>query len=485
MSDRSIRRIVGGISAIAVAAGFAVAAGAGVAGAAAGSVTWDDGNSRFTRTVSNTTPSEGDIITVSTKFERTGIPVEYIYAVKDVHPSCLTFVEGSAKVDGTSRGLESKGVDFARVEGSVIEWPVYPNVPPKSRTFEFSYRVGADCARDVALSTTMHYSGSLGSGTYSNKGPSITVAKNGTTTDLAQIVSAQVGLATNLVATVAGGAQGDAVEFFDGGEKIGTGTLNADGTASYAWTPTTRGSHTLMAKFPGTARANASESGQQTVDVAQVDAVSSTAIAAVTGAQVGKASTLEATVTPAGAGGAVVFKDGTEVLAQVAVNGAGKATYQWTPTSAGSHSIAAVFSGRDGVAGSTGTTTVDVAARPVDNTESATAIAAVNGAQVGVAQTISAQVSPGNAGGTVTFKDGDTVIGTATLDGSGVASLSWTPTVEGQRVIRAEYSGAGSVNASTDSLSVSVAPAANGGGDGDTGGSGSLGSLGGFGSLGG
>ncbi|NKS74386.1 hypothetical protein GS531_20620 [Rhodococcus hoagii] len=47
----------------------------------------------------------------------------------------------------------------------------------------------------------------------------------------------------------------------------------------------------------------------------------------------------------------------------------------------------------------------------------------------------------------MTFKDGDTVVGAATVDASGVATASWTPAIEGQRVIRAEYSGAGNVNA--------------------------------------
>ena len=56
-----------------------------------------------------------------------------------------------------------------------------------------------------------------------------------------------------------------------------------------------------------------------------------------------------------------------------------------------------------------------------------------------MAQTISAQVT-GSAGGTITFKDGNTVIGTATVDGSGRASVTWTPATQGQRVIRAEYS---------------------------------------------
>jgi len=485
MSDRNIRRVVGGLSAFAVAAGFAVTAGLGSASAAPGSVTWDDGNSRFTRTVSNTTPNEGDIVTVSTKFERTGIPVEYIYAVKDLHPACMTYVDGSAKVDGSPRGLESMAADWVRVEGSAIDWPVYPNINPKSRTFEFSYRVGANCERGVPLMTTMHYGGSLGSGTYSNKGPAITVSKNTTTTSLAQVTGAQVGQATTLAATVTGGAQGDTVEFFDGGNRIGTGTLNANGTATYAWTPDSRGAHELMARFLGTAKANGSDSAKQNIDVLSSDIVSTTQLAPVSGARVGQSTILKAIVTPAAAaGGTVKFKDGGQVLAEATVNASGEATYAWTPMTEGNHSITVDYSGRTGVAASTATATVSVAPKPVQNTDSTTNLT-VGSAQVGVAKTISAQVT-GSAGGTVTFKDGDIVIGTAAVDGSGRASVSWTPAVQGQRVIRAEYSGSGTVNASADQVSVAVAPASPGGGDGGDGGSGSAGSLGTmFGSLGG
>ncbi|MGO4204230.1 Ig-like domain-containing protein [Rhodococcus sp. TAF43] len=471
MSDKNTRRVLAGLSAFAVAAGFAITAGVGAASAAPGSITWDDGSSRFTRTVSNTTPNEGDIVTVSTKFERTGGVVEWLQAVKDLHPTCFTYVSGNTS------GPEV-AADYVRVAGN---WPVYPNISPQSQTFEFNYRVGTDCARETPLMTTMHYSGSLGSGTYSNKGPTITVNKNTTSTTLAQVPGAQVGLVTTLAATVTGGAQGDAVDFFDGGAKIGTGTLDANGTATYAWTPGARGTHNLKAKFLGTARATASESAVQGVEVIQADLPSSTAIAAVSGAQVGKASTLKATVNPAAAGGTVKFTDGGQLLAEVAVNGAGEATYAWTPTTDGSHTIKAEFSGRNGVTGSNSSATVTVAAKPVNNTESGTVVSAGNG-QVGVAQTISAQVT-GSAGGTVTFKDGNTVIGTATVDGSGRASVTWTPATQGQRVIRAEYSGAGTVNASSDDLSITVAPAGTGGDGGGTGSAGSLGTM--FGSLGG
>ncbi|MFC9790960.1 Ig-like domain repeat protein, partial [Rhodococcus sp. NPDC127528] len=199
MSRPTMRRVVGGVSAVAVAAGFAVTAG--VASAAPASVTWTDGSTKFTRTISEANPAAGDTITLKTVFERTGGVVEWLQAVKDVHPTCLTYVAGSAKVSGSAQSVESQAADFVRVTGN---WPVYPNINPKSQTFEFSYKVGADCARGAALSTSLYYSGSLGSGNYPDKGPAVTVRKNVSTTVLAPVSGAQVGQATVLSATVTG-----------------------------------------------------------------------------------------------------------------------------------------------------------------------------------------------------------------------------------------------------------------------------------------
>ncbi len=473
MSDKSIRRIVGGFSAFAVAAGFAAVAGAGVAGAAPATISWNDGNTKFTRTLSEANPTEGQTVTVSTKFERTGGVVEYIYTVTDAHPDCWTAT--GAKVDGQNRALAPQGADTARVQGTSIEWPVYPNIDPKSRTFEFTYTVGADCARETALGTGLSYTGSLGDGNYKTKGPSATVAKNATTTGLGAVSGAQIGQATTLSATVTGGANGDTVDFYDGGAKIGSGTL-ANGTATYSWTPTVAGSHSLVAKFPATARANASESTAQVTNVTQANATSTTALAAVAGAQVGTASTLTASVTPAEAGGTVVFKDGAATLAEVPVGADGKAVYSWTPAAAGSHTISATFSGRTGVSGSNTTATVEVAAAPAGNVSSTTTLTIGASPKVGAAGTLSAKVNPGNAGGTVTFKDGDTVVGTGTVDANGDATTAWTPATAGQRVITAEFSGAGTVNASSDSESVQVA-AADGGNPGGGTGSADFGSL--------
>ncbi|QVI20118.1 Ig-like domain repeat protein [Nocardia tengchongensis] len=61
------------------------------------------------------------------------------------------------------------------------------------------------------------------------------------------------------------------------------------------------------------------------------------------------------------------------------------------------------------------------------------------------------------------------------VSGDGTATIQWTPATAGQRTLTAEYSGAGTLNASSDraSVVVSAAPGAV-----DTGsGTGSLGSL--------
>ncbi|MET8425083.1 Ig-like domain-containing protein [Nocardia sp. NPDC004860] len=271
MMDSSMRRAAGSMAAFAVAAGFAVAAIPGTASAASGTVTWTDGNSKFTRTVSDTNPIAGETITVTTMFERTGIPVEYIYSVKDAHPTCLTPVAGSGRMGGDQVTLDTSAPDSVSASFSIVKYPVYPNISPKSQTFEVQYTVGVNCARDTPLPTSMSYNGSLGSGNYTDKGPNITVSS---------------------------------------------------------------------------------------------DAVSTTTLAPVSGAQVNKAVTLQATVSPAAAGGTIQFKAGDQVLGDIPVAANGTASIVWTPGAAGTYNIAATFSGRTGVSGSTTTQAVTVADTP-------------------------------------------------------------------------------------------------------------------------
>ncbi|MFC9787370.1 Ig-like domain-containing protein [Rhodococcus sp. NPDC127528] len=484
MTRRSTTRGVAAGAATTLAVGALALLGAGTAGAAPGSITWDDGSSRFTRTVSNTTPAEGDTVTVTTKFDRTSWVDEFIYNVKDRHPSCLTYVPGSAKMDNSPANPEvnadeGNGTGYVRASWGVTSW-VVQNRPGfhSSPTFSVDYKVGSNCPRGTALATGMDYGGSLGSGNYGTKGPAITMAKNSSTTTLAPVPSARVGQPTTLTATVTGGAPGNPVEFYDATTKIGQGSLDATGTATLAWTPAVKGGHTLSARFPDTAYANGSQSAALTIQVSEQNANSTVTLAPVTGAQVGRAATITATVNPTAAGGTIELLDGSASLATIPVPADGRAIYQWIPATAGSHTLHATFSGRDGVAGSTTTQQVSVADAPAQSTNSTTTLSPVSGATVGKATTLTAKVNPADAGGTVTFKNGNTVVGTAQVGADGTATTQWTPAAAGQSTVTAEYSGNGNVNASSDQASVIVAPD---GGNGN--GAGSLDSLlGGFGS---
>ncbi|WP_221296812.1 beta strand repeat-containing protein [Prescottella equi] len=414
------------MSVFAMAAGFAATAGVGSAGAAAASVNWSDGSSAFKRTVSNSTPSVGETISITTDFDRTGGVVEYIQAVKDIHPPCLTYVSGN-------RSSPEVAADYTRVTGS---WPVYPNISPNIQTFTFNYLVTASCARSTPLMTTMHYSGSLGSGTYSDKGPTITVSKDTTTTTLAAVPTPILtGQSVTLTATVTGAAQGNAVEFYDGATKLGEGPISASGVATYAWTPTTAGTRSLTAKFAGTAIANSSQSAAQNVQV-NAPAATGTTVSVPGTAVTGTPVTLSASVTPANAVGTVQFKDnGSSIGSPVAVT-AGQATLPHTFTTAGAHSITADF-----VAGSGFVNSSAPAQTVTVNAPTTTTLQVPASATTGAPVTLSASVTPSNAAGTVQFKDNGTAIGSPVAVAAGQASVQHTFGAAGSHSITAEFSG--------------------------------------------
>ena len=486
MKQGRIRRAVAAASATTMAGAALVVGGAGVASAAP--VTWEDGGSKFTRTVSDLTPAVGDTITVSTKFERTNAIDEYLYYIEDHHDSCLTFVEGSARrndTDDISQYVRQDSPSAVIIDRKSPGWRV-SNLPGtrQTQTVSLDYTVGDDCARETPLNTGMNYSGTLGPGNYATRGPFVTVAKNVSNTSLLPVSGAMVGEPTILTATITGAAVGDPVEFYSGSTKLGEGLVGANGQATYEWTPTVRGTVALQARFPESDRAVASVSAVQNVNVAQANVSSTTTVAPVSDAQVGSGSLLTATVAPAGAGGTVTFSNGTEALATVAVAASGQATYVWTPQNPGEHTINASFSGREGVNPSHGAQTITVADRPAEAIDSTTELDELSPIDIGATVSLVARVAPADAGGTVTFKDGDLVIGTAAVNSEGVAQIQWTPSAAGQRTVTAEYSGSGLVQGSGDQISVLVNAAEVPGPDPSDPASGSLGSLTGSGDTG-
>ncbi|WP_336873140.1 Ig-like domain-containing protein [Rhodococcus qingshengii] len=446
MSVGSARRAVAGLSVFAVAAGFAVVAGVGVAGAAPVTAEFNSDGYKVTRTISNGTPSEGDVITSKTVFKRTAA-VHNLYAVRDFHPACMTYVDGSATVNGSAFRVNEVATDSVRLSAGATEWPMWGG---DVKTFEFQYRVGADCARGTDLSTTVHFDGTVFvDDTTNGRGPSINVQKNVSTTTLSPTSGVKLGQPVPLSATVTGGADGDSVEFFDGATKVGAGAL-ANGVATLAWTPADVRTHSVTAKYLGNAKVATSTSSAVDVVVSEADKSTATAITGPASAVAGESVTVEATVSPTPAGGTVQFKDGaTDLGGAVTVDANGKASLT-NSYAVGAHSIVAVYSGSGVYQTSTSAPHALTVAPVVVEENTTTTLVGPSTASTGETLSFTASVSTGVAGGTVQFKESGRDLGSPIpVDATGKATTTPIFNVAGEYSITAVFSGSGNYLGST------------------------------------
>jgi hypothetical protein len=195
-----------------------------------------------------------------------------------------------------------------------------------------------------------------------------------------------------------------------------------------------------------------------------IDAATTTTLSTSTAtAVVGQIETLTATVTSrAGTPiGTVFFRDGDTILGSAPLDGTGKATL---PTSlfVGSHALTASFFGVSGFAASTSTATT-VTVNPAATTVALKS--SVNPAVTGQAVTFTATVSTvapgaGTPTGTVTFKDGNLVLGTVAVGTGGKATFTTSFAALGGHVITADFSGSAAFVGSSQALTEQVnAPA--------------------------
>lgn len=325
----------------------------------------------------------------------------------------------------------------------------------------------------------------------------VDVQASDSATQVARPSSATAGHETTLTAHVSGGTveqnHGD-VTFYADGDKIGTGGTDDSGNASVTWTPSNPGEITVTAKYAGNLNTTGSESSGTTVTVAEQSIATTTTVDAPHSAQVGHGSTVSADVTSSDGtvdGGTVTFTDGHGWSNDVDVAG-GHAETQWNPTTADATTITATFNGAPGFAGSADSRTVQVSPAAEEAASSTTSLDGHDAATLGETTTLKARVDSGDtpvAGGSVTFTDGNEVIGTATVQSGGLATVDWTAENLGERTITATYNGSDNVLSSTDTTTVNVsnAPTTDPGNGNNTGGdsadSGSLGSAGSLDSL--
>lgn len=159
-------------------------------------------------------------------------------------------------------------------------------------------------------------------------------------------------------------------------------------------------------------------------------------------------ATSPATGTPTGT---VDFNDGATLLATVPVAPNGTAVYTTNSLSVGTHPIKAVYSGDS----SFNTSTSALANQIVSKATTKVLLTSdVNPSSFGSPVTFTATITVNTPGGgipdsgTVTFKRGAVVLGTATVDSSGTATFTTSTLGSGSNTITAVYSGNANYNAS-------------------------------------
>ena len=173
----------------------------------------------------------------------------------------------------------------------------------------------------------------------------------------------------------------------------------------------------------------------------------------------GQIETLTATVssqagTPIGT---VFFRDGNTLLGSAPLDAAGQATIP-TSLGIGTHALTASFSGVTGFAESTSAAT----AVTVNRASTTVAVgSSVNPAVTGQAVTFTATVAavaPGGVTptGTVTFKDGNVVLGTVAVGTGGKATFTTSFAAAGGHAITAVYSGDATSVGSSQALTEQV-----------------------------
>jgi hypothetical protein len=257
---------------------------------------------------------------------------------------------------------------------------------------------------------------------------------------------------TATVTSPAGVAFGS-VTFKDGSVAMATATLNGSGVATLSTNALAAGAHSITAVYAG--NADFKSSGSNAVAQAVNKASTTTKVSpSINPSAYHQSVKLTATVAGAFGGqpaGTVTFKSGVNVLGTGTLNASGQATLTVNTIPVGTHSITATYGGNADYVGSASTAFTQT----VNKAATKTAIASsLNPSKHGTAVTFTATVSPNFGGavtGTVTFKNGSTTLGTATVNSSNQAKFTTSTLSVGTHSITAAYSGNGNLTASTSS----------------------------------
>lgn len=303
-------------------------------------------------------------------------------------------------------------------------------------------------------SITAQYSGDASFASSTSTAITETVNPAATSTTVTSVTNpANFGQAVTLTATVqppAGTTASGSITFVDGSFGIGTATLT-NNTGQLTVSFLAPGSHTITAVYGGNASLSGSTSAALTETIHQA-ATTVTVTSNLNPAPFGQCVQLSGTVQPPSgttkATGTVTFFDGTVSLGSGTVaNNA--ATLSNCAFQGGAHTITANYGGDTNYLASTSaalTETVNPVSSSITISSSQNPVA--YGSTVTLTATVLPSISGGSATGSVTFFDGATSLGSATVS-SNSAQLSVSPLLGGTHSITAKYSGDGNFTGST------------------------------------
>jgi hypothetical protein len=276
----------------------------------------------------------------------------------------------------------------------------------------------------------------------------------GTTSTLKAITLSNSGNSTLYITSIiiTGAASGDFV--FDSSTTclVTGGSVARGGSCKIGmrFKPTTGGTRTASVSISD----NASGS-PQTIPLNGVGkyATTTTARSNLNPSTFGQLVTFTATVSSSGGsppdGEMVTFKNGSTVLGTARLSG-GSASFSTSTLSAGSHTITAVYAGDATLASSSGSLVQGINKAASTMTFSSSPNPSTAGQTVTFTAVVSS--SAGTPIGTVTFKHGSTVLGTAVVDATGTATFSTNSLAAGSDVITASYGGSTNYKTSSASL---------------------------------
>jgi hypothetical protein len=356
------------------------------------------------------------------------------------NPTSLSLAQGAGGSSSISTAQVRGSAETVALTVSGVPNGASASLNPSSVTAGGSSALAVNAGTAAIGTYTLTIIGTAASATHwTTVTLTVTPATGTTSTTLTSTPSPSVfGQSVTLTATVASssGHPTGKVSFMDGATSLGTGTLNASDQATLVTATLGLGTHSLKAVYGGDANFTGSASSALSQVVKQASSTTLLASSANPSA-VGQSVTFAATVVPQFSGtpsGTVLFKDGAIVLGTKKLSG-GKASVTTSTLTLGTHSITAAYGGDGNFTASSRALT-----QSVRKTTSTSLLSSVNPSVFGQAVAFTATVTPNTATGTMTFKDGSTLLGTKTLSG-GKATLSTAALTVGSHTITAVYNG--------------------------------------------